>query len=293
MLDISPKTRHNISSVLMNLNEKYNLLKNNLKQMERVVVAFSGGVDSSLLLYVATEVLDNSNVIACIAVGPTQPLKQTHQARKFARTFNIKLVMITPPLMNNKKFTENSPDRCFHCKNIMVDSIQRYAQTVNINNIIFGSNLDDYDDFRPGNEALKMHNICSPLAQAELTKQDVRKLSKLINLPTADLPSNPCLVSRFEYGLEITEERLRQVEMAENYLKSLGLEDIRVRHHGNIARIEVKPNDLEKFITTPLREKTLEKFKALGFSYVTIDIEGFRTGAMNETLTPEQKEITL
>jgi len=154
----------------MNLNEKYNLLKNNLKQMEKVVVAFSGGVDSSLLLYVATEVLDNANVIACTAAGPTQPLKQIHQAKKFTRTFNIKLVMITPPLMNNKKFTENSPDRCFHCKNIIIESIQNYAKSVGIDNIIFGSNLDDYDDFRPGNEALKMHNICSPLAQAELTK---------------------------------------------------------------------------------------------------------------------------
>ena len=156
----------------------------------------------------------------------------------------------------------------------------------------FGTNYDDLDDFRPGNRAMKLFGIHSPLAEAELTKDDIRQLSRELGLPTADQPSSPCLASRIAYGLAITEERLKQVDEAEDFLRSLGLVEFRVRHHDTVARIEVKPQDLDTIMSEPARSQVVDKLKSLGFKFVTVDLQGFRSGSLNEALTEEEKDLT-
>jgi uncharacterized protein len=157
--------------------------------------------------------------------------------------------------------------------------------------VVFGTNLDDLDDFRPGNRAMKVFGVRSPLAEAGLTKDDIRKLSRKLKLETADVPSSPCLASRLAYGLEISEERLNQIEQAEDFLRTLGLVEFRVRHHDTVARIEVHPEDFKKISKEPNRSKIIKKLKSIGFKYVTIDLQGFRSGAMNETLSERERKI--
>jgi uncharacterized protein len=155
--------------------------------------------------------------------------------------------------------------------------------------VIFGTNYDDLDDFRPGNRAMKVFGIRSPLAEAKLTKNEIRKLSKKLGLPTADLPASPCLASRIAYGLELTEHRLKQIDEAEEFLRSLGIIELRVRHHDTIARIEVNPQDIIKVTNEPLRSQIVDKIKSLGFKFVTIDLQGYRSGSLNELLSEEEK----
>ena len=159
--------------------------------------------------------------------------------------------------------------------------------------MVFGTNFDDLDDFRPGNKATKLHGIRSPLAEAGLTKNDIRELSRQAGLPTADQPASPCLASRIPYGLEVTEQRLKQVDQAEGVLRSLGFVEFRVRHHDKIARIEVRPQDVAKLVAEPVRSKVVENLKRLGFQFITMDLQGFRSGSLNESLSDEQKRTTL
>ena len=159
--------------------------------------------------------------------------------------------------------------------------------------MVFGTNFDDLDDFRPGNKAMKIHGIRSPLAEAGLTKNDIRELSRQAGLPTANQPASPCLASRIPYGLEVTEQRLKQVDQAEGVLRSFGFVEFRVRHHDTIARIEVRPQDVAKLVAEPVRSKVVEKLKTLGFQFVTMDLQGFRSGSLNESLSDEQKKTTL
>ncbi|MHC4460631.1 MAG: ATP-dependent sacrificial sulfur transferase LarE [Planctomycetota bacterium] len=275
------------------LEDRYNSLQQILKELGRVVVAYSGGVDSTFLLKAAVDTLGAENVLACISAGVAEPSNQLKRATKVAKSIGAELKVIETDELSDPKFTANKADRCFHCKSHICRIILDIAKEKGFDNVLFGTNYDDLDDFRPGNRALNIFGIRCPLAEAELTKNDIRQLSRELGLPTADLPANPCLASRIAYGLEVTEERLKQVDEAEEFLRQLGLVEFRVRHHDTVARIEVNPQDIEKVMMEPARSKIIEKLKSLGFKFVTVDLQGFRSGSLNEPLSEEEKRNNL
>ncbi len=268
----------------MTISQKHKSLKKILKKLERVVVAYSGGVDSTFLLKAAVDTLGTKNVLACIAAGPSLPESQYKQALRVAKKIGAKILTVEPNEMDDSKFTANKPDRCYHCKTHLMKLLTGIAKEGDFDNVICGHNYDDKDDYRPGLLAIKKYKIGSPLADVKLTKNDIRKLSRKLNLPTADMPASPCLASRISYNLPITEKRLKQIEHAEDFLRKLGLVEFRLRHHDTIARIEVHPKDFNKITKEPNRSKIIKKIKSLGFKYVTIDLQGFRSGSLNEAL---------
>jgi len=274
----------------MNLQEKYTSLKQILKELGKVVVAYSGGVDSTLLLKVAVDTLGAENVLACIATGASLPRNQYSRAIKAAKNIGVKVQTVEPNELADAAYTANKADRCFHCKAHLYGILTDIAKEGDFNGVVSGHNFDDNKDYRPGNRAAKSFGIRSPLAEAELTKDDIRQLSRQMNLPTADMPASPCLASRISYGLEINKERLKQIEEAEDFLRTLGLVEFRVRHHDTIARIEVNAEDIEKITKEPTRTQIVEKLKSLGFKFVTIDLQGFRSGSLNELLTEDEKQ---
>ena len=276
----------------MNLNEKHESLKKILKDLDKVVIAYSGGVDSTFLLKSAVDTLGAGNVLACINAGPSEPAGQLERAQKTAEHIGARLHTIESSELDDPRFASNKADRCFHCKSHICKTLLDIAKKEGFRSVAFGTNYDDLDDFRPGNRAMKLFGIHSPLAEAELTKDDIRQLSRELGLPTADQPSSPCLASRIAYGLAITEERLKQVDEAEDFLRSLGLVEFRVRHHDTVARIEVKPQDLDTIMSEPARSQVVDKLKSLGFKFVTVDLQGFRSGSLNEALTEEEKDLT-
>jgi len=274
----------------VNLQEKYNPLKQILKKLGRVVVAYSGGVDSTFLLKVAVDTLGAENVLPCISVGPSEPANQLQRAAEVAKSIGAELQIVEANEFADPNFTANKADRCFHCKSHLCKVLLDIARQRGFKHVVFGTNYDDLDDFRPGNRAMKIFGIRSPLAEARLTKSDIRQLSKELGLPTADLPASPCLASRIAYGIEVTEQRLRQIDEAEDFLRKLGLAEFRVRHHDTIARIEVQPGDIDRIAAEPLRSQVVAKMKSLGFKFVTIDLQGFRSGSLNEPLSDEEKQ---
>jgi uncharacterized protein len=273
----------------MKLQEKYGLVKKILRDLGSVVVAYSGGVDSTLLLKVAIDTLGDKNVLACISAGVVEPKHVLKRAKKIAKTLCVRLQTIDADELKDPHFVANKADRCFHCKSHLCQELIDIAGKKGFKHVIFGTNLDDLDDFRPGNRAMKLFGIRSPLAEAKLTKNDIRSLSRKLKLETADVPSSPCLASRIAYGLEVSEIRLNQIEKAEDFLRTLGLVEFRVRHHDTIARIEVHPEDFKKLATEPNRSKIIKKLKSIGFKYVAIDLQGFRSGSLNETLSKNDK----
>jgi uncharacterized protein len=277
----------------MGIDEKHNSLQDILKKLGRVVVAYSGGVDSTFLLKVAVDTLGTENVLAVIGVSPSLAKSQYKQAVKTAKDICATLRTIELDEMADLKFAANRADRCFHCKSHLLRILASIAKKKNFSCVICGNNFDDEKDFRPGNRAIKLFAARSPLAEAKLTKNDIRRLSRAMGLPTADLPASPCLVSRINYGLEITEGRLKQIELAEDFLRKLSLVEFRVRHHDTIARIEVSPQDIEKITTEPIRSKIVKKLKSLGFKFVTVDLQGFRSGSLNEPLSEKEKKKSL
>ena len=277
----------------MSAKEKYNSLQEILRTLEKVVVAYSGGVDSTFLLKVAVDTLGAENVLACISAGIAEPSNQLARAQKLADQIGACLQVIDTDELSDPNFTANKADRCFHCKSHICKVLLDIAKEQGFDKVIFGTNYDDLDDFRPGNRAMKVFGIRSPLAEAQLTKDEIRRLSRQLNLPTADIPSSPCLASRINYGLEVTEQRLKQIDQAEEFLRSLGLIEFRVRHHDTIARIEVNPQDIERITEEPIRSQIVEKLKSLGFKFVTVDLQGFRSGSLNESLSEEQKRKSL
>jgi len=277
----------------MNLQDKYNSLLQILKELGGVVVAYSGGVDSTFLLKAAVDTLGAENVLACISAGPIEPKNQLDRAAKIAKSIGAKLKTIEADELSDPNFTANKADRCFHCKSHLCKILLDIAEEHGFKHVIFGTNYDDLDDFRPGNRAMEVFGIRSPLAEAKLSKEDIRQLSRQMKLPTADLPSSPCLASRIAYGLEVTEQRLKQIDEAEDFLRSLGFVELRIRHHDTIARIEVNPQDIIKVTTEPLRSRIVDKMKSLGFKFVTVDLQGFRSGSLNEPLSEEEKRKSL
>jgi uncharacterized protein len=271
--------------------QKYDILKKLIRDYGKPAVAFSGGVDSTFLLKACADTLGAKNVLACIGISPSLAQHQLDQARAMAALIGIELIELPLEELNNPNYQANKADRCFHCKSCQFRTIQEYARQQGIEHTLCGSNFDDKDDYRPGNMAVAVLGIGTPLMDAELTKPEIRELSRQLGLPTADVPASPCLASRVAYGESITEEKLNQVEQAEAVLRSLGFVEFRVRHHGKIARIEVPPADINKIAAEAIREKVVEQLKQIGFQYISLDLQGFRSGSLNEVLnrSPERQ----
>lgn len=274
----------------MSVKEKYKSLQEAIRKLRKVVVAYSGGVDSTFLLKAAVDVLGSENVLACIGISASLAKSQYAQAMENAKVIGAKVQEVPVDELSDDNYLANKADRCFHCKSHLYQILADIAKERGFENVICGCNFDDKDDFRPGNRAAEVFGIKSPLMEAKLTKGDIRQLSRDLKLPTADVPASPCLASRISYGLEITQERLKQVEQAEDFLRGLGLVEFRVRHHNEIARIEVRLEDIDKVATEPNRSRIIDKLKSLGFKFVTVDLQGFRSGALNEALTEQQKQ---
>jgi uncharacterized protein len=277
----------------MTLQDKYNSLAAILKKLEKVVVAYSGGVDSTFLLKAAVDTLGTENVLACIGISSSLSKSQYNRAIECAADIGAAIEEVEVHEVLDTKYSENKPDRCFHCKSHLYTVLQNIAEKKGFGSVICGCNFDDMDDFRPGNKAARVYGVLSPLAEAQMTKDDIRNMSRKFNLPTADIPASPCLASRLTYGLEVTEQRLKQVEEAEDFLRKLGFVEFRVRHHDAIARIEVLPEDMEKVTTEPECKRIVEKLKSIGFKYITVDLQGFRSGSLNELLTNDQKQSNI
>jgi uncharacterized protein len=267
----------------MEIESKLNNLKKQIKQLQSVAVAFSGGVDSTFLLKIAHDVLGD-NVIAITARSSAYPEREFRDAVKFAREMGINQQVVSFNELDIPGFTDNSPERCYFCKREFLSKVVATAHEHNIRYVVEGSNVDDRGDYRPGMQAVRELGVASPLQEAGLEKEEIRILSRKMDLPTWNKPAFACLASRFPYGQKITRDKLQVVDQAEQFLMDLGLRQVRVRHHGEIARIEVSPEERSFFFDTDLMDKIYEKFKQLGFLYTALDLQGYRTGSMNETI---------
>ena len=260
---------------------KLESLKNNLKQMKCVAIAFSGGVDSTFLVKVTYDVL-GENAIAVTASSSIFPKREMDDAKKYAKQIGIKHIIIDLEETEIENFSDNPNNRCYYCKNELFSIIKQIAKENNLNYVLDGSNVDDASDYRPGMKALEELGVISPLREVGFTKQEIKELSKDMQLDTWDKPAFACLASRFPYGIKITKSKLMQVEKAESFLFSLGIKQFRVRYRNETARIEVLKNDFQTVLDDS--EKIIKYFKELGFKYVTLDIEGYRTGSLNEDI---------
>lgn len=267
----------------MDLQTKFETLKTNIKNMGKLVVAFSGGVDSTFLLRVAHDVL-KSNVIAVTARSSTYPEREYKEAAQYIKSLGAKHVVIVSEELEIEGFSKNPVNRCYFCKKELFTKIRKIAEENGIGYVADGSNVDDLGDYRPGMTAVQELSVVSPLREAGMTKEDVRILSKELGLPTWDKPAFACLSSRFPYGQEITPEKLAMVDKAEQYLLDLGFRQVRVRHHGEIARIEVLAKERSRFFDEELMDNVYKELKKIGFNYVALDLKGYRTGSMNETI---------
>ena len=263
---------------------KYERLLKYLKSLESVAVAYSSGVDSTLLLYAACEALGRDNVVAITAKSCSFPKREFDETVAFCEEHGIRHEICESEELDIEGFRENPKNRCYLCKRELFEKIGDISRRNNLKYVVEGSNVDDEGDYRPGLMAVKELNVKSPLREVGLYKAEIRELSKKLGLPTWDKPSFACLASRFVYGETINEEKLSMVDKAEQLLLDMGFTQVRVRIHGSMARIEVEPDEISRVVEKENREKISTAFKEFGFSYVTLDLLGYRTGSMNEVL---------
>lgn len=272
------------------LDDKEKKLHALLKGYGRVAVGYSGGVDSTLLLRAAVDVLGLGNVLAVVADTPSLPRKELADALRLAESMGAACAVIDPEELNDPDYAKNSADRCYFCKKCLFSMIARVAAEKGFATVLDGNNADDAGDYRPGRRAAVELGVKSPLMEAGLTKAEIRALSARAGLPTADKPAMACLASRIPYGTPVTAEVLAQVERAEEALRAAGFAQCRVRHHGDVARIEVAVAELPRLLAEGLREEVVREVKAAGYRYVTLDLQGYRMGSMNEILA-DQKQV--
>jgi uncharacterized protein len=268
----------------MDLSAKQRLLEDSLRSLGRTLIAYSGGVDSAYLAWAASKVL-GQDVLAVIADSPSLARSQLQDALAFAREHGIAVEVIQTSEMDKPEYVRNDRQRCFHCKDELFHVMESFAAKRGFQSIAYGVNVDDQSDFRPGQMAAKQHQVAAPLLHAGLTKADIRELARAAGLRVWEKPASACLSSRIEYGRPVTLEALTAVEQGEEILRRLGFRQCRVRHHGEIARIEIAQDELPSALTPEMFAEFTRVFKALGFTFVTVDTEGFRSGSMNASKT--------
>lgn len=274
---------HYLGDGMDSLQDKLECLRGILAKMESALLAYSGGVDSTLLLKVASDVL-KEKASAVTADSEIYPPRQLEEAQEYAKMLGVKHTSIVTNELANENFVSNTPERCYYCRKELFSKLFELAKELGLNYVINGSNYDDVNDFRPGMRAATEFGVRSPPKEAKLTKAEIRIISKKLGLPTSDKPSSACLSTRFPYGTKITKNKLARVGYAEEHLAEFGIKQLRARDHGDIARIEVPKAEMHIFLNEHVAEKIIECLKALGYTYISFDLEGYRTGSMNESL---------
>ncbi len=269
--------------------EKEQNLRRLMREMRTVLVAYSGGVDSAYLALIATQEL-GEKVVCVTGISPSVSQAQREEAERIAKDFNFNFQTIQTDELENPAYQANPNNRCYHCKTELYGKLSTLAEKKKIEYILDGTNTDDVGDYRPGKIAAQEKGVRSPLIEVGLSKNEIRQLSKMQNLSTWDKPASPCLSSRIAYGVPVTIERLSKVERGEEVLRGLGFREFRVRVHDEIVRLEIAPNEMERALNLQMTEKLAEKFRSLGFKYVTLDLHGYRSGAMNEVLEVKSKK---
>ena len=275
-----------IHSFMTALDRKERALRARLASLGKLLVAYSGGTDSAFLAWAAHQVL-GEHMLALLADSPSLPRRELKLAVEFAEHWGIPLKVIATEEMQREEYTRNDSSRCFHCKDELFTVMERERSVRDFQHIAYGKNLDDQGDFRPGQHAAEQHHVVAPLAEAGLTKQEIRSLAQRSGLTIWDKPASACLSSRIEYGRPVTREALAAIEAGEEALRELGFRQARVRHHGEIVRIEIARDELDRAFTPEMAAKLVPIFKKLGFKYVTLDCEGYRSGSMNAVLPIE------